>query len=1291
MLNYRAGSLLKALISWVMLCLVGCIIAVIVPMSAHAHRPHDVVPQVIVSPSYAEDNTVYALARNNLLRSQDRGETWLRLNHGLDNTNVLNTLAIAPGELSMLYASTAGDGIYRSENGGDTWETANAGLDSLDIRWVEVSPVNAQLAFAQTQDGRLYRTEDGGDQWSMVLADIPATTLMTVADGSSHLLGDEQGQVWQSNDGGATWQAIAELTDVGAIQTLAMAADAAGSQTLYIGTELDGVYRSTDGAQGFAPMNGGLSDLRIQDLQVAPDNTLLVSTWEAGAWYWDAGQNQWQMIGQGLTRDKQAYGMQVPHFYRLAVSPAYATDHELFLGGFDGLFRSQDKGQAWTQLDTISSGAIIAMAVSPTFAEDQTLAIATYVGELYISNDAGNSWQAIHQDLHLPRFTLDFQPLNGDQDPRRFFDIGLSSNYAADETLFSAILYTKVLRSGDGGEAWSIEQLSRGVRGVSLAVSPNFEADGTVFSTNQKGLVYRSQDRGETFQLVGELDGQPGNDSPSTVISPNFAEDQTLFNTGTQGVYKSTDAGATWELLTAGTELADISSAQIAIAPNFASDPSLFVGTKAGLFRTQDGGATWERIQSNAYGLSPFVEAVALSPNYENDQTVVVSVRGRGLFKSQDGGNTFATLGDPGLAISRIGYVPSAGRALQFSPNYAEDNTLFGFGTVDTSIYRSIDGGETWEVLPVTRLDINAIPPLGTLGNVGLFWEFNQSRLTKLALLLVVIGVASAGLWGLSNRGLITFPTQVVQSPSQVVTYGVPTWLKVTVIALVMVRLVFSLSYLSAKPFNADEVRGFYRLSGYQREEVMSQVFQGQILTTQDLQSYQTPSADRTLGDTLNALAVSPEHPPGYYVISWFWVKLWGDPLTARVLAVLLGIIYLPCAYWFCLELFQSAWVGLIATALLSLSPYHLLLAQGARQYSLWTILLFVSSALLLRALRLGERRSWVAYGVTVAAGFYAHLFFAFMLIAHGFYVATFEWRRWRSRLLPFALSAAGGVLLFSPWLWIVFTRLDTIDQNTQWVRNRSSDLFSIARSNLDKMAHLFVNLEGTGGFERMAYIGLWAIMALAFYCLIRWHPSRVWGFLLLPMVTTFTLLVIPDLLSGGGRSLQSRYLVPALLPVTLAVAVFLANAMKRSKYGWERLAWTGVFAGLLAFGCASSITVVRAPDLDYLEQGRTASVVNRELAPFINASQKPLVLSAATHSFALALSHEVHDDVSFQLVQDLEPEDWATIVDLSQAQRVYDDVFIYFPNQEFLTFLEETYGATLEPVFEESLYRAAT
>lgn len=721
------------------------------PTPAYAHRPHDVVPQVILSPTYGQDSTVYILVRNNLLRSQDGGETWFRLNHGLDADTVLTSVTVAPGSQPVLYATTLEDSLYRSQDGGDRWETVNTGLEDQTLLWVKASPETAQLAFTQTNDGQLYRTATGGGQWSVALAEVSGTALAFSQNDTVLYLGDAQGGFWRSEDEGQTWQNTTQLPEVGAIGAIAIAPATDSSPVIYVGTDQDGVYLSSDNGQTFVSHSAGLSDRRIQDLLISPDGTLMASTWEGGFWQWDAAQAQWLQSDQGLTRDQMADDTEVPHFEDLAVSPTYVSDSVLFLGGFDGLFRSRDQGQSWTELETLSPGTVIALAVSPTFAVDQTLAIATYVGELYISHDAGETWQAINDGLHLPRFTRNFKPLKikqGDQDPRRFFDIALSSNYAEDNTLFSSILYTKILRSGDGGQSWAIEQLDKEVRGVSLAVSPNFAADKTVFSANQKGLFFRSQDGGKQFKQVGQLDKQPGNDSPSLVVSPSFATDNTLFNTGNQGIYKSTDAGKTWSVLTANTDLETAVGAQIALSPGFADDQTLFVGSREGLYRSQDGGTTWTAVTAVTDGDRPLIDAIALSPNYPTDQTVMVSVRGKGLFKSEDGGTRFTPVGTADLAISRITSVPSAGRALQFSPNYAADGMIFGFGAADTAIYRSTDSGNTWTVLPVSRQPIEAIAPLGGVGKAWLWGQFHRRRLAAAVLALAVAGLA----YGLFRR-----------------------------------------------------------------------------------------------------------------------------------------------------------------------------------------------------------------------------------------------------------------------------------------------------------------------------------------------------------------------------------------------------------------------------------------------------------------------------------------------------------------------------------------------------------
>ena len=97
--------------------------------------------------------------------------------------------------------------------------------------------------------------------------------------------------------------------------------------------------------------------------------------------------------------------------------------------------------------------------------------------------------------------------------------------------------------------------------------------------------------------------------------------------------------------------------------------------------------AAWQPIESLS-GVS--VTALALSPNYEIDHTVFAGLRGRGVYRTGDSGDTWQLAGLPDQVIVD----------LAISPAYATDRTLFaavGLPDLGFNVYHSNDGGQTWQ------------------------------------------------------------------------------------------------------------------------------------------------------------------------------------------------------------------------------------------------------------------------------------------------------------------------------------------------------------------------------------------------------------------------------------------------------------------------------------------------------------------------------------------------------------------------------------------------------------------
>ena len=103
--------------------------------------------------------------------------------------------------------------------------------------------------------------------------------------------------------------------------------------------------------------------------------------------------------GNGLKTNHQATDVGVADYRHLAIATGGNDDDEdqdegatvMFLGGFDGLFRSDDDGANWRELQT-QSEYLTGLDVSPDYADDGTVAVMAYVKGAYMSEDGGETF-----------------------------------------------------------------------------------------------------------------------------------------------------------------------------------------------------------------------------------------------------------------------------------------------------------------------------------------------------------------------------------------------------------------------------------------------------------------------------------------------------------------------------------------------------------------------------------------------------------------------------------------------------------------------------------------------------------------------------------------------------------------------------------------------------------------------------------------------------------------------------------------------------------------------------------
>jgi mannosyltransferase len=340
----------------------------------------------------------------------------------------------------------------------------------------------------------------------------------------------------------------------------------------------------------------------------------------------------------------------------------------------------------------------------------------------------------------------------------------------------------------------------------------------------------------------------------------------------------------------------------------------------------------------------------------------------------------------------------------------------------------------------------------------------------------------------------------------------------------------------------------------------------------------------------LAILPRSESSPPLHYVAAWGWGNVFGlSEAGVRSLSVLAGVATVPVAYLAGREL-AGLRAGLIAAALVAVSPFLVFYSLEARAYSLLTLLGALSFWLFARALRRPEARPLALWAVVSALALATHYFAGFLVVVEAAWllVAT-------GRSRP-AVAAVGGVLLAA--VALLPLALDQADGRTGWIGQ--TGLATRAR----QTATQFVVGE-IDPVSNLVLVLVLATAAIALALVLRGHGGEAVRAARVPLGVAAAAVAVPlvlDLL--GAHYLIARNAIAVVPVLAVGLGALLAAAPPRPA------------AAFAVAACALGLAISMASWFDPALQRPDT----RAAAESLDRSPSPVVVAPYLSSAQLAL-----------------------------------------------------------------------
>ena len=354
----------------------------------------------------------------------------------------------------VLVGTKKGAFVLTSDGKRKTWDVSAPHFAGWELYHLKGSPADPDRLYASQCSGwfgqQIQRSDDGGNTWNpvdnkFVYAGVPGTHQWydgtphpwefarvwhlepSLTDPDTVYAGVQDAALFRSTDGGASWHELAGLREHGSgpswqpggggLCLHSILLDPTNADRMYIAISAAGAFRTDDGGKSWTPINRGLKSQGIPKPEAEvghcvhhiamngsrPNVLFMQKHWDVMRS--DNGGDSWQEVSGNLPTD---FGFAIDvHTHEpetIYVVPIKSDSEHFPPDGKLRVYRSRAGGNEWEALTNgLPQQDCYVNVLRDSMAVDKLDSCGIYFGttggQVYASNDAGDTWNAIVRDL----------------------------------------------------------------------------------------------------------------------------------------------------------------------------------------------------------------------------------------------------------------------------------------------------------------------------------------------------------------------------------------------------------------------------------------------------------------------------------------------------------------------------------------------------------------------------------------------------------------------------------------------------------------------------------------------------------------------------------------------------------------------------------------------------------------------------------------------------------------------------------------------------------------------------